>query len=435
MTQSRMSLADILKKEFKKPEIRKKCRDSSQKFLDSDDSGMSTRVFNDFPRLMTFKEFNAVQNEFSTIFKRVNSTQTMDEKEHMAIAVWGKDIARRGCSALFNGHGFLQSDFLELLGWETHLHAYSNSHLINILSSYIATVIEQIMSSLSELMITDVVTYTAICKSINDNYSEWSKKAIQLQKKDFNREQAIQFSTWLIENYENFTTPDISHLQKLIQTEFMWESDSILTRNEKLGFWLEILFQIALHKKSSLLRIMWDYFSHIFDKHQIDNYLEVHQIRQYRLFQSLLLHSEKEQKPLNKLTVSESKDDLSQIMTEKFNECITFRTKNNMKQYESSSTLFLLTSLTDNILEDRFVVNRSDEKTISEEKKVTEFKKIITIEEDDDESIPTFVGYTVGLLSAGAKGLLLFAKTTIGIKDNIPGIELTSHPEMSSLNS
>jgi hypothetical protein len=182
MSTSRTSLYTILQREFKNPDIKKRACESSKNILKNHPE-LTTRIFDNFPCLISQNQLNALTTELQEILLLIsesgvailnNKMELLNELDKKKIIKWEKKIASIAIAELLTEKGHIQKEILELLEWQNCTKELNSSELISsIICAYVGAVNQVIIQKLSKEFELNGNVFLGICSFVNKHCHEW----------------------------------------------------------------------------------------------------------------------------------------------------------------------------------------------------------------------------------------------------------------------
>jgi hypothetical protein len=167
MTAPRSPLIELLQTAFKDPKIKTQC-------LSSKISKTTTRVFDDFPDMLTKSKIDALCENFKAIIKTIPTDGEMaqlSDDNKKAIQTWEKEIANLGLNDLINKSTLsIDPEIIKLLEWEQYV---TKIMIVDVLCAYFGRMNASIISNSSDFIKNNIPAVSAAVVFINANYRSW----------------------------------------------------------------------------------------------------------------------------------------------------------------------------------------------------------------------------------------------------------------------
>ncbi|VVC77198.1 hypothetical protein AQUSIP_25250 [Aquicella siphonis] len=174
MSSPRLTFIDILTEDFTNPEVMTLCRQSSQAKIRS---RIVSRVFDEFPSLVTPEELDTLSDQFQQIFSEIRTVRLSDNGIHLdsqddktRLRLWESAIADKARRELLDDQGKIKKEIVVLLDWEKYLDQIDNCSLI---CAFVGAVNHFAILRFADQIEKQKEKFTAACDYVNSNYRGW----------------------------------------------------------------------------------------------------------------------------------------------------------------------------------------------------------------------------------------------------------------------
>lgn len=175
MISARGAFYEHLLNEFSKEGVYNTCLESSLKQLKGE---LTTRLFDDFPPLLTEPEIDLIAGRLKQILITINHVKKTSHgielvyyQDRAAIKQWQLNIIQKGCEALLGDDGQICNDLIELLGWQDYRNKIDNCILVCAFAHGIHQAIIPKLADFINVNCQDA--YSAVCHLIHTQVSTW----------------------------------------------------------------------------------------------------------------------------------------------------------------------------------------------------------------------------------------------------------------------
>lgn len=170
--QNRLPLIQRLQKQFdENPGLREKCLKNGK---DSQRPGMSNRIFDDFPLLLSDEQYQPILQKYRQLYQN---------GRHVDVRNFEKDLIKIACDEILDGNGNLHPDLIDFLEW-TEFAAHIDNH--QAVCAFVGMMNLYLIDVSADLVASKQYEFNAMTDCINKNYGQWVR--------EYMREKNIQYN-------------------------------------------------------------------------------------------------------------------------------------------------------------------------------------------------------------------------------------------------